>query len=153
MRSKAVIMIYASQIEEAKYFSALYFKKQKTRGLYVSDPTESEKVSASVINRMAIDAVSHKYQAKMRRFFEGHFYQKFIKNLGIENAEFYAGKLKMGKDISDADEYVNQKVVLPSPVLVKPNMAYFIPLFILYLVLCFIQFIVFVSDRWVSERN
>ena len=153
MRSKAVFMAYTNVHDAGKYFCALYLKKEKTRGLYVSDPTENEKMSAIVINRFAKEAVSHKYQARMRRFFEGHFYQKFIKSLGLEQAQFHADLLELGKDISDAEQYVSQRVILPEPVLVKPTITYFMPLFIVYLVLCFIQFIVFVIERWASDRD
>ena len=153
MRSKAVGMAYANVYNAGKQFFALYLKKEKTRGLYVSDPTESEKVSASVINRMTTETVSYKYQARMRRFFEGHFYQVFIKNLGLEQVQFYADSFEMGKDISDVEQYFSQRVVLPEPVIVKPNITYFMPLFISYLALCFIQSIVFLVKRWISHKD
>ena len=153
MNSKAVVMAYVSLLDVGKYWISLYFWEKKTRGLYVSDATESAKLSASVINRMTTDTVSHKYQVRMRRFFQGHFYPKFLQNLGLELEEFYAGRLGMAKHISDIDEYISERVVLPSPVPVKPNINYFMPLFISYLILCFIQFIVFLVERWVSDRD
>ena len=153
MNSKAVMLGYASLLDAGKHWLPLIFKKENIRGLYVSDPTESEKLSASVINRMTTEAVSHKYQAKMRRLFEGHFYYKYMKTLGLEQAQFYANFFEMGKDTSDFEQYFSPRVVLPSPELVKPNITYFMSLFISYLILCIIQFIVFLIERWVSDRD
>ena len=153
MNSKAVLLAYTSVLDMAKYWLSLYVKRMEARGLYVSDPTESEKLSAIVINRMTIEAVSHKYQTRMRRFFQGHIYPQYTKNLGLEFEEYHAGILQMSKVISDIDQCFSQRVILPSPVLVKPNITYFMPLFISYLILCFIQFIVFLIERWVSDRD
>ena len=154
MNYEGVIMGYSSIIKYFKYYFAVHFKSLKTRkGLYVSDPTDSAKVSAIVMNRMTLKTVSEKYERRMKRFFQGHFWHKMVDNAGLHNARFFAGKLKLGKDLSDADQYVSQRVVLSEPVLLKPNMTYFMYLFISYLVLCFIQFIVFLIERWVSNKN
>ena len=157
MHSKAVLMFYASPVDIVKYSSALYFKSLKNRkGLYVSDPMESAKVSASVINRMTAEVVSLKYEGRMRRFFEGRFFTKFLQNSGllmVEVLDFFVDVTGLGKDISDADEYMNEKVVLPEPVLVKPNISYYKFLFISYLVSCVIQIIVFLIERWVCDKD
>ena len=154
MRTKAVIMAYGSMVDIVKYSSALHFKSLgNRRGLCVSDPTESAKLSASVVNRLTKEDISKNYERRMRRFFEGHFYHKFLENTGLQYAMLFADMTGLGKDISDAEEYANQRVVLPDPVLVKPNINYFIPLFILYLVLCVIQLILFLIERWVSNRD
>ena len=158
MHTKSVIISYATMVEIVKYFYALHFKNfieglEKRKGLYVSDPNESEKLSAIVINRMTSEIISQKYQLRMKRFFEGHFYYKFLHNAGQQSAQLYGVFMRLGKDISDADEYVNQRVLLSEPELVKPDMTYFMPLFVFYFVFCFIQFIVFLIERWVSDRN
>ena len=145
MHTKAVIMLYTSEADVGKYFYALHFKSLEIRKtLYLSDSTETEKLSASLVNRLTDEIISHKYEERMRRFFEGHFYYKFLDNAGLENAQAYAHIVGIGSDISDADQYVSQRVVLREPEVVKPNITYFMPLFISYFVLCFIQFIVFI---------
>ena len=160
MHTKAVVMAYAGVINFGKYLMALQLKTLETlkiqeprRMLLVSDPTEIAKLSVSVMNRMTIKDLSMKYEGRMRRFFEGHFYQKYIDNTGLVYAKLYADIMGLGKDISDAHEYINQRVLLPEPVLVKANITYFMSLFISCLVLCFIQFIVFIIERWVSDRD
>ena len=154
MRTKAVIISYASMNTAAKYSAAVYLKSVKIRrGLYVSDPTENEKLSASLINRITSEALSQKYEIRMRRFFEGHFYEKFLHSFGLYKARLLALLTQLGTNISDTDEYVGNKVVLPEPILMKLNAAYFMPLFILYFVFCFIQFIIFLIGRWVSGRG
>ena len=152
MHTKAVIILYTTEADVGKYFYALHFKKLKIRKtLYVSDPTESEKLSASVVNRLTDEIISHKYEERMKRFFQGHFYRKFLDNAGLQNAQAFAKIVGMESDISDADQYVNQRVVLPEPELVKPNITYFMPLFISYLVLYVIQFIVVVIEKLISK--
>ena len=157
MHTKAVVMAYASLVDVWKYSTALNLKKmenswEKRKVLYVFDPTESERLSATVLNRMTEKALSIKYQVRLRRYFEAHFYQKFLDNTGLLGGHLAAQMLGVWKDFSDVDQYVNHRVVLSEPLLLKPNITYFMHLFILYLVLCFIQFIIFVIERWVSER-
>ena len=152
MNTKAIIMAYASTIEIVKYSTALHFKTVPNRkGLYVSDPTESEKLSATVLNRMTDNLISIKYEVPLKRVFQGHYYQKFLDNAGLQNAQLYADIFGIGKDILDADQYANERVVLSEPEIVKPDITYFMSLFVLYFVLCFIQFIVFVIEKCVSE--
>ena len=157
MKSKAVIMAYACRCQVLKYFSALVFKKMKNRedrrGLFASDPTDSATLCTSVINRMTLGVASRKYEVRMRRFFEGHLWPKILDNAGLKFAQIYAKLLGLGNDISDVDEYVSQRVVLPEPEFVKPNITYFMPLFILYLVSCLIQLIIFLIERWVSHKE
>ena len=154
MNYEGVIMAYSSVINYFKYYFAVHFKSRQTRkGLYVSDFTESAKVSAVVINHMTSKAVSQKYERRIKRFFQGHLWAKVIDNAGLYKARYSAGKLRLGKDLSDADQYVNQRVILPKPVLLKPNITYFVSLFISYFVFCFIQFILFLIEIWVSNKN
>ena len=154
MNTKAVIMAYSSMAHEFKYSFALHLKSRSNRrGLIVIDPIESEEMSASVMNRMTDEVISIKYERRMRRFFEGHFWHKIVDNAGKRSAEFMADILGLSNDISQTDEYVSQRVLLPEAVLVKPNMAYFMLLFKSYLLLCVIQLIVFLFERWVSNKD
>ena len=153
MRTKGALLSYARMVASLRYSSSFYFKALKIRRcLYVSDPTDNEKVSASLINRMTLEAVSQKYEGRMRRLFEGYFFVKFLDKFGLHAARLVADFTQLGMEMADADEYVGPKVVLPEPILAKLNIAYFMPLFLLYLVLCFIQFILFLIERWVSGR-
>ena len=154
MKTKAVIMVYSSLAHGFKYFFALHLKSRSNRkGLIVIDAFESEKMSASVMNRMTGEVISHKYEGRMRRFFEGHFWHKVVDNMGLQSAEFSSQMLGFSNDISDADEYISQRVLLPESVVVKPNMAYFMLLFKSYLVLFVIQLIVFLFETWVSDKD
>ena len=150
MQTKAVIMAYSRLVGIVKYAYALQLKRMENRkGLYVSDLTESKRLCASVINRMTDNVISHKYEVRMKRYFEGHFYYKFLDDAGLQSGQFYGEFFGLGTDISDADQYINERVVLRDPVLVEPTITYFMPLFILYLVVSFIQLIIFVIERWV----
>ena len=154
MRTKAVVMAYNEMFNFVKYSFGLYLKELKNRkALFASDATESARLTTSVLNRITSKAVSQKYERRIKRFFEGHFYHKIIDNAGLQAAQVYADLLKLGNDISDVHEYAGQKVVLSDPELVEANMAYFMLLFISYLVLCFIQLILFLIERWASDSE
>ena len=105
MMYKAVMMAYVSVADAVKYSTAIYLKTFKNvlkrRGLYVSDPTESAKLSASVVNRMTKEDISKTYEIRMRRYFEGHLWHKFMDNTGLQNAKYHADLLGLETDISD----------------------------------------------------
>ena len=154
MNSKAVIMAYSGGSNAVKYFVAIILKDlEKRKVLLASDPSESAKLSAGVINRKTDDTIFHKYHVRMRRWFEGHFTYKMLDNSALRWVEYYANLLGLEMDTRNAAEYVSEKVILPEPVLVKPDITYFKHLFISYLVVCFIQFILFLIERWVSNRD
>ena len=153
MHTKAVLMAYGNMKNLVKYSSGLFFKKLKIRKcIFFYDPNESEKLSSSIMNRWILKALANKYERRMRRYFEGHFYQIFLENAGLRYAEYYGDLMNLGKDISDVDQYASERVVPSEPELVKPNITYFMALFISYVVLCFIQFICFLFERLVCGR-
>ena len=164
MQTKAAIMVYASTIDWGKYVFALHLKNLQKFSLHfksldnrktltVSDSTESERLSTSIINRMTSVVISDKYEVQVRCFFEGHFWYKMSDNGGLQNAQFYADMTGLGKDTSDVDQYVNQRVLLAEPVLLKMTIIYFMNLYISYFVLCVIEIIVFLIERWVSDKE
>ena len=157
MMQKAVIIAYSNYLGMAKYLFAIHFKSKNNvknrRGLYVSDPSESGKSSASIMNRLAVEVLSMKYERRIRRYIEGHFWQKYFDNTALLFAEFYAYMLDESKDFRDVAEFINQRVVIPLPELVTPDLTYFMDFFITYLVLCVIQIIVFLIERWVSDKE
>ena len=154
MNTKAAVMGYSNLINLVRYSAALILRSLKTqRVLAAFDPIESEKLSASVINRMTDEVISQKYEGRMKRFFEGHFYHKMADNVGLEYALFYGDLLGLEKDISDIEQYINERVVLPEPVLVEASITHFMPLFILYLVLCFVQLTVLLIENCVSVKE
>ena len=154
MNSKAVIMAYASTTHFVEYLFGVVLKGDKKRKmLLVSDPTDSTKLSANVFNRFTDDIIFHKYQVQMRRLFEGHFWYEMVDNAALLWVKYYADLLGLDVKISNAAEYVSHKVLLSDPELVKPNIIYFMFLFILYLVFCVIQLIVFLTERLVSKKK
>ena len=159
MHTKAVIIAYSSVANFAKYSYGIYLKKlekscKKSRKfLFVSDPTDSLKLSTTVLNRISSEAVSQRYERRMKRFFEGHFWDKMVDNSGLQSVKLLAPIFGAESDISDVDNYAGQKVILSEPVLITADITYFMFLFTLHLILCCIQFIVFLIERWVSMRN
>ena len=153
MNSKAIIMAYASTTRFVEYLFGVVLKRYDNRKmLFASDSTETKRLSASVLNRITSPGFSHLYLIRMRRFLEADMWQRMVDHTGLLWAEYYLELLHEGKDFSDVHEYVDRKVLLPDPILVKANMDYFLFLFITYLVLCVIQIMVFLMERWLSEN-
>ena len=154
MNSKAIILTYASSTHFVEYLFGIVLKDLNDRKmLLASDPADSTKLSASVLNRQTSPRFSHLYLIRMRRFLEADMWQRMINNAELLWAEYYMDKLNKGKDFSDVHEYVHRKVLLPDPELVKANMDYFMFLFISYLVLSVMQTLVFLIERWVLTRK
>ena len=155
MNSKAVIMAYASTTHFVEYLFGVVLKnhKENRKMLFASDPAESTKLSASVLNRMTSPGFSHLYLIRMRRFLEADMWRRMVDNTGLSWAEYYMDLLDKGKDFSYVHEYVDRKVILPEAILVKANMDYFMFLFILYFVLCVTQTIIFLIEIWASKKE
>ena len=154
MNSKAVIITYDSTARIVQLAFGVYWKSlQNPKVLFAIDSTESAKLSASVLNWMTSQEFEHSYLIRIRRFLEADLWRNMLDNAGLLWAEFYMDLLRLGKDFSGVHDYADRKVILPKRILVKPNMDYFMFLFISYLFFGVIQIIVFLIERWVSDKE
>ena len=161
LNTKAAIFTFGCALEAGKYMAGLLAKgisKRKEdprniRFLYVYDDSETFVTGSFIMNALIPKELAKKYFVRRRRLFEAHILFKIFDKAGLSFAETYADQfLGFGKDISDVDEYFSQRVVLPEAVIVKPDITYFMPLFVLYLVLCFLASVLLVIERWVANE-
>ena len=161
LNSKAAMFAFTSSVDGGKYMGGLLAKgmsKRKEdprniRFLYVNDDSEPFVTTTYIINALTPEEVAKKYFVRRRRLVEAHFMDKVADKSGLSLAETYADEfLGFGKDISDVDEYFSQRVVLPEAVIFKPDITYFMPLFALYLVLCFLSFLFLLIERWMTKE-
>ena len=155
LNSKAVLFVFTHALETFKYMGGLLAKglsKRKEdprniRFLYVYDDSEKFVTATYIINALTPEKVAKKYFVRRTRLVEAGIVSKFADKGGVIFAETYADQLLgFGKDISDVDEYFSQRVVLPEAVIVKPDYTYFMPLFVLYLLLCFLSFLLLLIE-------
>ena len=161
LNTKAASFAFSYALEGGKYMGGLLAKglsKRKEnprniRFLYVYDDSEKFVTTTYIMNALTPEEVARNYFVRRRRLFEAHIPEKIVDKSGASFAETYADELLgFGKDISDVDEYFSQRVVLPKPVIVKPDITYFMPLFVLYLVLCFLAFVLLLIERWMAKE-
>ena len=161
LNGKAAIFAFSYVLEGGKYMSGLLAKglskrkedRRNIRFLYVYDASEKVFMTTFIMNALTPEEVAKKYFVRRRRLVEAGIPENIFTKNGLAFAETYADELLgFGKDISDVDEYFSQQVVLPEAVIVKPNMIYFMPLIVLYLVLCFLSFLLLLIERWVAQE-
>ena len=105
------------------------------------------------MNALTPEKLAKKYFVRRTRMVEAGIPNKAFDKAGVSFADTYADELLgFGKDISDVDEYFSQRVVLPEAVIVKPDITYFMPFFVLYLLFCFVSFLLLVIGRWVAKE-
>ena len=161
LNSKAVLLVFTHALESFKYTGGLLAKglsKRKEdprniRFLYVYDVSEKFVTATYIMNTLTPEEVAKKYFVRRTRLVETGIISKFADKGGVCFTEIYADEfLGFGKDVSDVDEYCSPRIMLPEAVIVKPNITYFMPLFALYLVLCFLAFIVLLIERWITKE-
>ena len=161
LNGKAAVFAFTHALETFKYMGGLLAKglsKRKEnprniRFLYVYDDSEKFVTTTYIMNALIPKEVAKKYFVRRRRLIETHFIDKTNDRNGMSIAETYADQLLgFGKDISDVDEYYSPRVMLPEAVIVKPDITYFMPLFVLYLVLCFLAFVFLLIEIWVAKQ-
>ena len=161
LNGKAAMFIFSYALEGGKYMGGLMAKglsKRKEdprniRFLYVYDNSEKFVTTTYIINALTPKELAEKYFVQRRRLVEAYIFYKIFDKAGLFFAETYADQLLgFGKDISDVDEYYSPRVMLPEAVIFKPDRTYFMPLFVLYLVLCFLAFVLLLIERWVAKE-
>ena len=137
----------------AKGLSKRKKDSRNIRFLYVYDDSETFVTGTYIMNALTPEKVAKKYVVRRTRLFEAHILSKIVDEAGLSIAETYADQfLGFGKDVSDIDEYFSQRVVLPETVIVKADMTYFMPLFVLYLILCILAFVLLLIEMWVANE-
>ena len=161
LNSKAAMFVFTYALEGGKYMGGLLAKglsrrkedPRNIRFLYVYDDSETFVMTTFVINALTPEEAAKKYLIRRTRLFDTGIEKTFADKNGVSFAETYADEfLGFGKDISDVDEYFSQRVVLPEAAIVKPDITYFMPVFVLYLVLCFVSFLLLPFERCVTKE-
>ena len=159
LNTKAALLTFSHSLPLGKYMGGLLAKgmskrKEKNiRFLYVYDDSETFVTTTYVMNALTPGKVAKKYFVRRRRLFEADIFRKFVDKTGLSYAERFGDQLfESGKDISDVDEYVTQRVVLPEPEIFKPDMTYFMPLLVLYLILSFLSLLLLLIERWAANE-
>ena len=158
LNTKATLFVFGGSLLTGKYMGGLMAKglskrkenRRNIRFLYIYG--DSETITRTyIMNALIPEDVAKKYFVRRRRLVEADIFYKLGDKAGLSLAETYADEfLGFGRDISDVDEYFSQRVVLPEAVIFKPDMTYFMPLFVLYLLLCFLSFVLLLIERWVA---
>ena len=161
LNGKAAFFAFSYALEGGKYMAGLLAKglsKRKEdprniRFLYVYDDFEPFVTTTYIMNALAPEEVAKKYFVRRTRLFEAHIPEKIVDKTGEIFAETNSDQfLGFGKDVSDVDEYFSQRIVLPEAMIFKPDYTYFMPLFVLYLLLCFLAFLLLLIERWVAKE-
>ena len=156
LNSKAAVFAFGYGLKGGKYVGLLAKELSKRkedprniRFLYVYDDSEPFVTTTYIMNALTLEEVAKKYFVRRTRLIERGIMDKVTDENSIGFANEF---LRFGKDVSDIDEYFSQRVVLPEAVIVKPDITYFMPLFALYLVLCFLAFVLLLIERWVAKE-
>ena len=161
LNGKAVLCAFTFSVNGGKYMGGLVAKglskrkedPRKIRFLYVYDDSESFVTTTYIMNALAPEEVAKKYLVRRTRLFESGIVYKFGEKYVLSfSKNFVSQFFEFGRDISDVDEYFSPRVMLPQAVIFKPDITYFMPLFALYLVLCFLAFLFLLIERWVAKE-
>ena len=151
LNTKATMLVFTYALNGGKYMAGplakgLLERKEDPRNirfLYVYDDSEKFVTTTYIMNALASEEVAKKYFVKRTRLVETYVMEKMAMN----NAKGFADQFVGFKDISDVDEYFSPRVMLPVPKIFKPDFTYFMPLFVLYLLLCFVSFLLLLIER------
>ena len=161
LNGKAAIFAFPFQVNAWKYILGLMAKSlsereqdpRNIRFLYVYDKSEMFVTTTYVMNALTAQEVAKKYSVRRTRLVESGIVDILSEKYAVILVQSFADQFPgFGQDISDADEYYSSRVVLPEAVIVKPDMTYFLPLLVLYFVLCFLAFVLFLIERWLAKE-
>ena len=145
---KGVIIAFSNALHSFKYFGKLRVKGTNLRFLISFDPSEQSIISTFVMNSFMDRNVSRLLRRRLTHVHEADLFDKmgndFSKNFAMEIGSF----IGFGQDISNAESFVSERVLLPHAVLITPDVAYFSSLFILYFVLIFISCVIWIFERY-----
>ena len=157
LNGKAAFFTFGGSLKGGKYMAGPLAKRlskrkvdpRNIRFLYVYDDSEPFVTTTYIMNALIPEEVAKKYFVRRRTLIERAIMDKMTNENSIGFADHFFG---FGDDISDVDEYYSPRVMLPEAVIFKPDITYFMPLIVLYLVLCFLAFVVLLIERWVAKE-
>ena len=152
--TKGVIIAFNDALYAGKYLGLTRVKGTTLRFLIAFDPSEHPVVSAFVFNRLIPHDIFLRSHLILRRMFEANLRPKYQDMLGKAVAETFAEEwLGRGKNLSEVDSYVSERVLLPESVLVKPDIFYYKTLFVSLLGLYFLAFIVLLIEKCTFKKQ
>ena len=157
LNGKAAVFAFGYGLDGGKYIGGPLAKRLSKRNedprnirfLYVYDDSETFVTASYIMNVLTSEEVAKKYFVRRTRLIETGIMDKVTDENSIGFANQF---LEFGKDVSDVDEYFSQRVVLPEAKIFKPDYIYFMPLIVLYLLLCFVSFLLLLIERWVTKE-
>ena len=153
MNRKAVFLGYGHLLYAGKYMGTLVAKKTTKRFLVSFDPSEQPVMSSYVLNSFMPKELSVKYSKKIRRYVESDVRKQFLDNIAKIGAKIAKRIIEFDSDISDAESYFGERVLLPHPVVINPDLQYFSSFFILFLVLCVLEFVILVIEMIFHKKT
>ena len=151
--TKGVIIAYSNAIAAIKYLAMMRVKKTNLRILIAFDPSENAVMSAFVMNKLASKEILLPYEVRGRRMLQADLYTKMTDSVGKVVGITFGEQMSFGKDISNLESFVSERILLPESVVVKPDILYFKELFISLVGLYLLAFIVLLIERYIFKKQ
>ena len=151
--TKGVIIAFSNAIAAIKYLAMMRVKKTNLRILIAFDPSENAVMSAFVMNKLASKEILLPYEVRGRRMLQADLYTKMTDSVGKVVGITFGEQMSFGKDISNLESFVSERVLLPESVVVKPDILYFKKLFISLVGLYFLAFIVLLIEKYTFKKQ
>ena len=153
MNRKAVIIVYGHFLNAGRYMGTLVAKKTTKRFLVSFDPSEQPVMASYLTNSFMPKEIFVKWSKKIRRYVESGLGQQFFDTIAKIGAKVLKRFMELDSDISDDESYFSERVLLPHPVVINPDLQYFSSFFILFLVLCVFEFVVLIIEMILHKKN
>ena len=153
MNRKAVVIAYGHFAYAGKYMGTIVAKETTKRFLVSFDPSEQPVMSAYVLNSFMPQETSVKYTKRIRRYVESDLRKQFLDNIAKIGAKMAKRIMDFDSDISDVESYFGERVLLPHPVVINPDLQYFSSFFIVFFVLCVPEFVILIIEIIIHKKT
>ena len=153
LNRKAVLIAYSRVINAMKYMLTIIAKKTTKRFLHSIDPSEQPVMSAYVFNSFMLHEISEKFSKNIQKYVESGLNQQLLDNLAKIGSKVFNTIMNLDSNISDIDSYFSERVLLPHPVVIKPDLQYFSSLFVLFVVFCILAFDILIIEIILHKKN
>ena len=153
MNRKAVFIAYDYLLYAAKYMATIIAKKTGKKALVSFDPTEQSVISTYVFNSFISQELYVKFSKQVRRYVESGLHQQVFDRMAKIGVKLFKTMTNLDSDISDVESYFSERVLLPHPVVIKPDLQYFSSLFILFVVFCILAFVILIIEIILHKKN
>ena len=146
MNRKAVLMAYGHLIHAGRYMGTIVAKETTKRFLVSFDPSEQPVMASYLTNSFMPKEIFLKFRKKVRRYIQSALDAQFWDVTARMGIRLFKSMMELDSDISDDESYFSERVLLPHPVIINPDLQYFSSFFILFLVLCVLEFVILIIE-------